>query len=71
MEGRAPTTMDDESGTAESDYNDDPLISGPTDPITMPIELSFLGTGRRIALTALLDLGCAQCLISPHLFRFT
>lgn len=66
-EGRAPTSSEDKPGTPESDYEDGPLVGGPIYLITMPIELSILGTERKMALTALLDSGCTWCLISPAL----
>lgn len=43
MEGRVLTPPDDESGTPESDYNDDPLLNGLIDPTTVPIEFSIPG----------------------------
>lgn len=61
------TPSDDELGLLENDYDNDPLVSGLINPITMLIELSIPGKGRKMALTALLDSGCAQCLISRNL----
>lgn len=58
VEGRAPTPLDNDSEVSESDYNDEPLASGSIDPIMVPIELSILGTGKKIILAVLLDLGC-------------
>lgn len=51
----------------ESDYKDDPLVSGSIDAIKIPLELSIVGTGKKIMLAALLDSGCTHCLISPKL----
>lgn len=59
-----PTPPEDEPGMPESDYDNDPPVSGPIVPITMPLELLVLGREGKVALTALLDSGCTQCLVT-------
>lgn len=56
-EDRALTPPDNESGMLETNYDNDPLVSWPIDPITMPIELLIPGTDRRMTLTILLNSG--------------
>lgn len=52
---------------ANSELDDNPLVSGPIAPVTMPIELQLPGTGQKASLRALLDSGCTRCLVSPAL----
>lgn len=54
-------------GPRDSNYDDEPLVSGPIVPITMSIELLIPGMQKKVALKALLDVGCTRCLISPTL----
>lgn len=67
VEGQVPTPPYDDSEVAESNYENDPLVGGLIDPIMVPLELSILGSGKKVTLAALLDSGCTCCLISPKL----
>lgn len=65
--GETLTPQEDEAGTPESNYNDDPLVNGLITPITKPIELLILGKEKKVALNMPLDTGCIMCMISPTL----
>lgn len=66
---RGGTLTPSEKGPSQSDSDleDDPLVSGPIELVTLPLELLIPSLGRRVKLRALLDSGCTRCLIIPTL----
>lgn len=43
---------------SDIDTDDDPLVSGPATPVTVPIGLVIQSSGRKANLPTLLDAGC-------------
>lgn len=61
------TPLEEDPSPSNSNFEDDPLVSGPIEPITLPLELLIPSLGKKVKLRAFQDLGCIRCLISPNL----
>lgn len=59
-----PTPPTDGQELTDTDSDDDPLVSGPITPVTIPIELSFQALGLKANLRGPLDSGCTRCLVN-------
>lgn len=55
------------TASLRSNTDDNPLVSRPITPVTIPIELVVTFLGRKGNLVALLDSGHTRCLVSPSL----
>lgn len=66
MEGGNSDSSEDQK-VLDTNYNDNPLISGPIALVTMAIEPHLPGMGQTVSLKALLDSGCTRCLVRPAL----
>lgn len=42
-----PTLLGEDQGSTNTDSSDNPLVSGPIIPVTMPVELHLPGTGQK------------------------
>lgn len=66
---RTLTTLARSPGENDTDSNDDPLVSGPINPVTVPIELIAQSSGHKGNLMAFLNSGCSRCLVNPALME--